>query len=431
MGSKKSALVVEIVLAHISCGFSGLYHRPSMLKLRLTGVAALAALSLLPTILFGIAPVASAASPAASGATTKKAPAPLPPERVAFARKAFTDGLQFEQRGDIATAISAYREAVRADSTIPEAHYRMGLLLTQIDRLPDAAKAFRNELLFRPNHVGAARELGLIEVRTGKVLQGLPRLERLVRAQPQDDQAWSALGFAYSIAGKPQDAERALRKAIEYPPERATEHRDLGVALVTLGRTEDARNEYRAAIALDGADASTWVNLGNLEGREGKWQDALEAYRRAEGCDSSYALALQGQAQALDALKQPAEAAATTRRWLHIRPDDHRARLEAVGRYQRIGDNATALAIAREGVQRSPNSGDAHIVLGSVHDAQGNSREALRELRTAVRLFNDPLNRGQAVQMYKATMAAAPESIRALARADSIAEERTAARRSR
>jgi hypothetical protein len=59
-----------------------------------------------------------------------------------------------------------------------------------------------------------------------------------------------------------------------------------------------------------------------------------------------------------------------------------------------------------------------------VFDVQGKTREALRELRIAVRLFRDPINRGQAVNMLRATMAAAPESIRVLARADSVAEQR-------
>jgi tetratricopeptide (TPR) repeat protein len=117
-------------------------------------------------------------------------------------------------------------------------------------------------------------------------------------------------------------------------------------------------------------------------------------------------------------------AAETARRWLLTRPDDHKARLEAVGRLQRLGRPEDALDVALQGVKRAPRSGDARVVLSSVLDAQGRTREALRELRSASRLFPDPINRGQAIHMMRATMAAAPESIRVIARRDSLEEVR-------
>src|SRR5439155_14198102 len=128
----------------------------------------------------------------------------------------------------------------------------------------------------------------------------------------------------------------------------------------------EARDEYRAAIALDDADPATWANLGNLEARGARWHEALAAYRTAEARDSSYALALQGQMVALDALHDTTSAAAAARRWLRARPDDHRARLDAVSRFHQLHRDDVALALAQEGVVRSPSSGDAHVVLSSM-----------------------------------------------------------------
>ena len=348
--------------------------------------------------------------------------------RARAANQAFKDALSLEQQGKLLTAISAYREAVAQDSTYAEAHFRMGRLLAGLDRLAEAAYAYRSELRFHAGHAAARRELGLVMVRMGDT-RGLGELEGLTQRHPEDDQAWQALGYAYSIAGRHEDAERALRRAIGYPPERASEHRDLGVVLATLGRDADARDEYRAAIAIDGEDPATWVNLGNLEARASRWAEALAAYRTAEARDSSFALALQGQITALDATDQMEAAALTARRWLRRRPDDHKARLEAAERLQRIGRTKDALAVARSGVARAPGSGDARIVLATIYDAQGRSREALRELRAATRLFRDPLNRGQAVNMLRGTMAAVPESIRVVARQDSVFEEQRNAER--
>jgi len=374
----------------------------------------------------------AAVAPAHAAAAAKPHPPPHPIAsstvdsatvgRTRHVQRAFADALELERRGDLRTAIGAYRAVVRADSAYPEANYRLGRLLESLDKLPDALTAYRAELRFHPGHAAAQRELGLTLARLGQTKPAIATLERLTRAQPTDDQAWQALGFVYSVAGRHADAETALRRAIAYAPDRASEHRDLAVLLAGLGRESDARAEYHAAIALDDADPATWTNLGNLEARSEHWSAALEAYRSGEAHDSTYALALQGEIVVLDHLEDRKGAAETARRWLHIRPDDHRARLEAVSRYHQLGQDDTALALAREGVARSPSSGDAHVVLSSVLDTQRRPREALHELRVAARLFRDPLNRGRVINMMRATMGALPESIRVLVRQDSVAE---------
>jgi len=85
--------------------------------------------------------------------------------------------------------------------------------------------------------------------------------------------------------------------------------------------------------------------------------------------------------------------------------------------------SADALQVARNGVRRNPRSGDARVVLSTVLASQGDTRGALRELRAADRLFTDPINRGFVRNLKTVRLAAASDSIRALATADSLAEE--------
>ena len=338
------------------------------------------------------------------------------------ARVAFQLGLAEERAGQLRAALRAYRFAVASDSSYPEASFRLGRLYSAMDRPLDAAAAFANEIRHHGGHVDARRELGLVLCRMGKTGEGLPFLEQLTQRFPDDDANWQALGFGYSLAGRLKDAETALRRAIANPPERASEHRDLGVVLVSLGRIEDARNEYRAAIALDDRDPSAWVNLGNLELRAKRPEQALEAYRAAEARDSSGAGALEGQFAALQALDRPLDAAHACTRWLHRRPDDDHARLEAARAWRAAGRPDLAYQVAADGVRRAPRSGDARVVLSIVLGADGKARESLTQLRAAERLYTDPLNRGKAKEMILATRAAAPESIRTLATQDSLAE---------
>ena len=375
----------------------------------------------------------SLAARAALADSAGDAPAPLivPPrdagadtsaeDRALKARESYQLGIQLESKGLYGSAIGAYDVALRYDPAFADAHYRIGRLFLRRDEVRDAARQFAAELRHHPAHAGADRELGLALARLGDTTRAIARLEHLTRARPRDDESWRALGFAYSVAGRTAQAERALRRAIAIAPDRAAEHRDLGVLLATQNREREAREHYAKALAADSADATTWLDLGNLESRAGHHPEALAAYRRAEAADSGMALAIQGQIDALGGLGRDAEAGATYRRWLKLKPDDVNARLEAVHHFNRADRPDIALEIARDGVRRNERSADAHTILGIALQYSGEIRAAVRELRRAQVLAGDPATRAKVEPLVALVRASAPDSLRAFLLADSVA----------
>jgi tetratricopeptide (TPR) repeat protein len=374
--------------------------------------------------------VASAADTASRGAD-EPAPLLVPGRRDAapdttkslaeLAREKFRLGISLERQGMIAPAIAAYDVAIHFDPTLPDAHYRMGRLFLSREEVQEAVRHFIAELKIRPDHLPSERELGLGLARLGDSTRAIARLERLTRVHPLDDQSWSALGFAYSTTGHAAQAEDALRRAIALKPARAAEHRDLGVLLASRGQDREAREQYRKAIVLDPRDPTGWLNLGNLERRGARLTQALEAYRQAEARDSGFALAIQGQIGVLLQLDRGADAGDTYRRWLRVRPDDHHARLEAVRHFHERDRTDIALEVAREGVRRDPRSPDARIVLAIASQFAGQMQVALEELRTAQALYREPHGKAQVETMVGTLRAAAPDSLRALFAADSVA----------
>jgi tetratricopeptide (TPR) repeat protein len=377
------------------------------------------------------APLPAPSSPDSTSDTDEPAPlivpgrgAPADTGREARARQArehYESGLSFERQGAINPAMASYEVALLADPSLPEVHYRLGKLLLQREDVRMAARHFGAELRLQPRHVAADRELGMALARLGDSTRAVARLERLTQALPLEDENWSALGFAYSLAGRPRQAETALRRAIGLPPKRASEHRDLGVLLASLGRDAEARQEYKKAATLDRGDATVWLNLGNLERRSNRLEPALAAYREAEKRDSNYAPAFQGQIGVLLQLDRRGEAGATYRRWLEVKPDDHHARLEAVRHFNEAGRPDIALQLAREGVRQYPRSADARLVLAIASQYAGQMRVALEELRTAQTLYRQPEGRARVEELVRTMRAAAPDSLRALFEADSVA----------
>lgn len=347
------------------------------------------------------------------------------------ARQAFDEAKGFEAHLP-ATAIVTYRKALRLDPTLRDANYRMGQLFNTRSQWAEARKCFAAELEAHPDHADAERELALSMARTGEAPEAVARLLAMSKRAPRDGRIWHALGFAYTQAGKAREAEHALRTAIQLPPKDVEENRDLGALLSALGRVGEARDEYRRALAISPRDPGTWLNLANLEHRAGRRQAALDAYCHAVAGDSSFSLGYQGQIQVLAEERRPAEMVDVYRAWLAHQPDQYGARLEAVELLAQLHRGNEALALARAGLDVAPKSGQARLIYGMALAGQGRSGEALVALRQAQQAFSgDPTELARVEGMITMMRRSAPDSLRALFRADSVAHPSAAAHVSR
>lgn len=352
----------------------------------------------------------------------------LEAERLAKAREQYSLGrtLETAQPG---SALLMYRNALRLDPDLRDVRYRLGMLQIQRNQLEEALQNFAGEVARHPDHRDAARQLGVTLARGGQTDHAIAQLQRLVDEKPDDGESWHALGFAFMTAKRPRDAERALRRAVALPPAAAEEHRDLALVLENLGRLSEARTEYARARQIAPRDPSVSFNLGNLERRAGRPDSALAAYRRAERADSTFRWAWQAEIQVLRDGTRAAEQLAAYRRWLHAMPLEHGARVEAVELASRLGRRDEALAIAREGVQRAGQSGEAHEILGVTLAGQGDVRGGVETLRRAQALYGrDERRRSEVERTLARIRAAAPDSLRAFLAADSVAHPAPARR---
>ncbi len=373
----------------------------------------------------------------ADSAPPESAPAPLlvpgrpnPPDSTTLslaerARDAYRLGVRLEEGGAHGPAIVSYRNALRFDPTLPDANFRMAMLFLTRDQVGEAVKCLLGELTHHPDNVEADRQLGLCFARLGDSTRAVAHLERLARARPRDGTVWHALGSVYLSAGRPRDAEGALRRALRLAPTTAEELRDMGATLAALGREAEARIHYRRALGLAPGDAPTWLNLGNLERRASRPDSALRMYRQAEAADSAFTPALDAQIQMLRLAGRDADAAGVMRRWLRHHPDHHRTRIETIRQLEALGRGDEALEVAREGPARVPDSGHPELILGMTLQARGDTRGALAALRRAERLFSaEPGERARVASTIERMRAAAPDSLRPVFEADSVAAAR-------
>ncbi|HMB70853.1 MAG TPA: tetratricopeptide repeat protein, partial [bacterium] len=82
------------------------------------------------------------------------------------------------------------------------------------------------------------------------------------------------LGLALLRAGRPEEAEREVRRALEIRPDYAFARNNLGNLLRRRGRADEAKEQYLSAIRARPGYAEPHVNLGNLAADRGDWAAA-------------------------------------------------------------------------------------------------------------------------------------------------------------
>jgi tetratricopeptide (TPR) repeat protein len=124
--------------------------------------------------------------------------------------------------GDRLKAIAAYRTAVAADPGNNLLHLRLGLLLKDEGRWPEALEAFNKAIAAAPTYAEAYREKGIAEnklyQKAGKpagMPDGTASLRKAVELNPDDFDAQASLGGALKRAGQFAEALAAYERATD------------------------------------------------------------------------------------------------------------------------------------------------------------------------------------------------------------------------
>jgi tetratricopeptide (TPR) repeat protein len=96
------------------------------------------------------------------------------------------DGLSSSSQQDLARAGQLLAEALERDAHRSIAHYAMGMLRRDQNRLAEARIEFETAIALDRNNNGALRQLGLVSIYLGEPEAGIPYIEKDIRLNPHD-----------------------------------------------------------------------------------------------------------------------------------------------------------------------------------------------------------------------------------------------------
>jgi predicted O-linked N-acetylglucosamine transferase (SPINDLY family) len=163
--------------------------------------------------------------------------------------------------------------------TDPQAALNHAMELHRQGRLPEAENLYRQLQQHFPQATDILHLIGLVEVDTGRVEQGMANLRRVIEAQPNVAHYHANLGARLIDQRQPAEAEACLRAAIRLQPGLGTHYYNLGNALLQLRRAPEAVEAYRESLRLQPDNADCDLQLGIALHSAERREEALAWYR--------------------------------------------------------------------------------------------------------------------------------------------------------
>lgn len=257
------------------------------------------------------------------------------------------------QQGRVAEAEAIYRGLLQRHPRTPDAMFRLGLLLAQLDRAHEAAELYAAAASLVPGAAPLWAQLATTQHRLGQFNEAVASYDRLLALQPDDTEAHANRGAALLRLARAAEALASCDAALALRPDIAEVYSNRGNALLLLGRRADAVAAYDQALALTPSLAVAAMNRGDALEQLGRATEALESYERAIRLEPGLVQAHYNRGNLLLVMDRPAEAVGAFDAVLALDPAHAAAicnratALRALGQIEAAADGYKA-ALARD-----------------------------------------------------------------------------------
>ena len=173
------------------------------------------------------------------------------------------DGFAALNRGDLATAGEACKQALAIDQTHVPAHFLVGLVALEGKQRQVAHEAFKSVVKLDRDHAAAWAHLAKLNVGEGRIAAAESALREVRRVQPNDPMVIELTGTVLNSLGEYEAAELFFERAHEMSPQNPSARMNLGNVRVFLGKIDDAVALFKRAIDLEPNSAQCHWGLAN------------------------------------------------------------------------------------------------------------------------------------------------------------------------
>ena len=180
------------------------------------------------------------------------------------ARAQHNFALALREAGRIEEALTVVQRAIQLNPRDDRPRRLLGDILLDFDRPQDALQAFQTALSIKPTNMDAVLGIGRALVADGR--------------EEEAFQHYLATGTQFGQGGLPWQAIPVLKEAVNLRTDDAEARHALGSAYLMYPKHDDAIEQFRAALRLDQTKYESWYNLGLSADALGLHDEAIRAY---------------------------------------------------------------------------------------------------------------------------------------------------------
>jgi predicted O-linked N-acetylglucosamine transferase (SPINDLY family) len=269
---------------------------------------------------------------------------------------------------------------------------------------------------------------GLAYHMMGLIAEAQASYNQILLRNPNHFDALHRLGASEFLSGRPEVAERLIRRAVSVNPKSAAAHSDLSVVLLALHRWDAALASAENAAALNSNGIEAHFSRGNALLGLSRFDDAIVSFDRVIALNPRHVDALNNRGNALHRLGRFQEAIASYDQAVTLKPDYHLAFNNRGAAFKELRQAEDALADFDRALALAPGHADAWANRGEALVALMRYEEALasydRALSINPKLADALLGRanvfmltrrvGEALTACESAIAIEPGSSRAL-----------------
>lgn len=199
----------------------------------------------------------SANTNANSANTTAKKDEPVP--TFTDAATAFAEGNKYYDANQTEKAIEAFKQAVKLNPDLAEAHFKLGVALALIEKEKEEQTELtpaKNQPTPTPTKVikkGKGKDQIIVpNTESAKAFENAAKAyQKIIAKNPKDDNAHYNLGRAYNKLNNDKEAEKSLRQAVKLKPDDSAYQSELGAILIKFAKYDEAIGVLKKALSLD------------------------------------------------------------------------------------------------------------------------------------------------------------------------------------
>lgn len=208
--------------------------------------------------------------------------------------------------------------------------------------------------------------------------------EEAIKLRPEFPEAELQRGQALASLNRREDAERALRRAIELRPNWVLPYAKLAFLLArVMNRPAEAEPLLRKSLELEPKNFEALFELANLRRNAGNLKEAIELWKRATSAEGATASTWDALGATQFEAGDPMAAIASFTRALSMNPSNDGARERRAEAYLALGDNQHALEDIRAlTLPVEPTVQDTHylVEVAALYFRAGQKDDALKLL---------------------------------------------------